>query len=406
MVLFLKYKFVSRVGVNINTDERSKMTRKTSFLLPFCVMVALSNAAYSAENYASEEYVDDLFFEVIDYVDSTTTPLNRTMRANDSQLFDNQVVLRDMLNGRDADDNWIQLDTEAKMAIPAINELHAEIAGKQDVINADNPLSVENVSGLSPVATSGSFNDLTDVPEFPSMDGVATKEYVDEELAKKVEADVVQTLQESIENNYLTKTEVQNTYVTQQQAADTYVTSQEVTQQITNVIGDDTTGLRKQVADNTTAIAGKVDTSALESAVAGLEEKIDNAVIDASNIDLSSYAKTADVEATYATKVSVESVDGRVETIEQAGYQTAVDVEDAITTATATLATKEELGSYAKTDDLGTLATKDSVSETEIDNKAVTLDKIAGVMPTNGETLLMSVDEAGNVTWLSVKILK
>lgn len=394
------------MGVNLNTDERSKMTRKTSFLLPFCVMVALSNAAYSAENYASEEYVDDLFFEVIDYVDSTTTPLNRTMRANDSQLFDNQVVLRDMLNGRDADDNWIQLDTEAKMAIPAINELHAEISGKQDVINADNPLSVENVSGLSPVATSGSFNDLTDVPEFPSMDGVATKEYVDEELAKKVEADVVQTLQETIENNYLTKTEVQNTYVTQQQAADTYVTSQEVTQQITNVIGDDTTGLRKQVADNTTAIAGKVDTSALESAVAGLEEKIDNAVIDASNIDLSSYAKAADVEATYATKVSVESVDERVEIIEKAGYQTAGDVEDAITTATATLATKEELGSYAKTDDLGTLATKDSVSETEIDNKAVTLDKIAGVMPTNGETLLMSVDEAGNVTWLSVKILK
>ncbi|MDO4423194.1 MAG: hypothetical protein Q4C08_00140, partial [Pseudomonadota bacterium] len=112
------------------------MTRKTSFLLPFCIFVALSNVAYSAENYASEEYVDDLFFEVIDYVDSTTTPMSRTMNTNDNQLFENQVVLRDMLNSRDADDNWIQLDTEAKLAIPAINELHSEMAGKQDVITA------------------------------------------------------------------------------------------------------------------------------------------------------------------------------------------------------------------------------------------------------------------------------
>ena len=382
------------------------MKRKTSFLLLFLVFAVTSNAAYSAQDFATVDYVDDQVFDIYDYFEAKDLTLRNKLKADSNQLYKNQEVLRDMLNRRDEDNNWLTLDTEEQLAIPAINELHAEIAGKQDVINADNPLSVENVSGLSPVATSGSFNDLTDVPEFPSMDGVATKEYVDEELAKKVEADVVQTLQETIENNYLTKTEVQNTYVTQQQAADTYVTSQEVTQQITNVIGDDTTGLRKQVADNTTAIAGKVDTSALESAVAGLEEKIDNAVIDASNIDLSSYAKTADVESTYATKVSVESVDERVETIEQAGYQTAGDVEDAITTATATLATKEELGSYAKTDDLGTLATKDSVSETEIDNKAVTLDKIAGVMPTNGETLLMSVDEAGNVTWLSVKILK
>ena len=382
------------------------MKRKTSFLLLFLVFAVTSNAAYSAQDFATVDYVDDQVFDIYDYFEAKDLTLRNMLKTDSNQLYKNQEVLRDMLNRRDEDNNWLTLDTEEQLAIPAINELHAEIAGKQDVINADNPLSVENVSGLSPVATSGSFNDLTDVPEFPSMDGVATKEYVDEELAKKVEADVVQTLQETIENNYLTKIEVQNTYVTQQQAADTYVTTQEVTQQITNVIGDDTTGLRKQVADNTTAIAGKVDTSALESAVAGLEEKIDNAVIDASNIDLSSYAKAADVESTYATKVSVESVDERVETIEQAGYQTAGEVEGAITTATATLATKEELGSYAKTDDLGTLATKDSVSETEIDNKAVTLDKIAGVMPTNGETLLMSVDEAGNVTWLSVRILK
>lgn len=385
------------------------MTRKTSFLLPFCIFVALSNVAYSAENYASEEYVDDLFFEVIDYVDSTTTPMSRTMKTNDTQLFDNQVVLRDMLNGRDADDNWIQLDTEAKLAIPAINELHSEMAGKQDVITAENPLAVENISGLSEVATTGSYNSLSDKPEIPSVEGLAEKSYVDEELAKKVSAETIQNLEQNISNNYLSKTDAQNTYMTEQQVA----------QQITNVVGSADSGLLKDVADNKAAIATKADKSALETAVTDLNAKIDQAVIDSSNIDLSSYAKSEDVAKTYATIETVDAVEGRVDTLEAAGYQTAQQVQGAITTATADLATKSELGSYAKTEDVNTelakkantadlkaLAFKDMVATADIEPKAVTMDKIAGRTPAAGETLLMSVDAEGNVTWLSVEILK
>ena len=375
-------------------------------MLPFCIFVALSNVAYSAENYASEEYVDDLFFEVIDYVDSTTTPMNRTMKTNDNQLFENQVVLRDMLNARDADDNWIQLDTEAKLAIPAINELHSEMAGKQDVITAENPLAVENISGLSEVATTGSYNSLSDKPEIPSVDGLAEKSYVDEELAKKVSAETIQNLEQNITNNYLTKTDAQNTYLTQETASETYVTEQQVTQQITNVVGSADSGLLKDVADNKAAIATKADKSALETAVADLDAKIDQAVIDSSNIDLSSYAKTEDVAKTYATIGTVDAVEGRVDTIEAAGYQTAGDVQGAITTATKDLATKSELAGYVLADSLGALATKDSVSTDEIQAKAVTMDKIAGREPVAGETLLMSVDAEGNVTWLSVEILK
>lgn len=395
------------------------MTRKTSFLLPFCIFVALSNVAYSAENYASEEYVDDLFFEVIDYVDSTTTPMSRTMKTNDTQLFDNQVVLRDMLNGRDADDNWIQLDTEAKLAIPAINELHSEMAGKQDVITAENPLAVENISGLSEVATTGSYNSLSDKPEIPSVEGLAEKSYVDEELAKKVSAETIQNLEQNISNNYLSKTDAQNTYVTQKTASETYVTEQQVAQQITNVVGSADSGLLKDVADNKAAIATKADKSALETAVTDLNAKIDQAVIDSSNIDLSSYAKSEDVAKTYATIETVDAVEGRVDTLEAAGYQTAQQVQGAITTATADLATKSELGSYAKTEtvnaelakkantaDLKALAFKDMVATADIEPKAVTMDKIAGRTPAAGETLLMSVDAEGNVTWLSVEILK
>ena len=378
-------------------------------MLPFCIFVALSNVAYSAENYASEEYVDDLFFEVIDYVDSTTTPMSRTMKTNDTQLFENQVVLRDMLNSRDADDNWIQLDTEAKLAIPAINELHSEMAGKQDVITAENPLAVENISGLSEVATTGSYNSLSDKPEIPSVEGLAEKSYVDEELAKKVSAETIQNLEQNISNNYLSKTDAQNTYVTEQQ----------VEQQITNVVGSADSGLLKDVADNKAAIATKADKSALETAVTDLNAKIDQAVIDSSNVDLSSYAKSEDVAKTYATIETVDAVEGRVDTLEAAGYQTAQQVQGAITTATAGLVTESELGAYAKTEDVNTelakkvntadlkaLAYKDTVATADIDAKAVTMDKIAGRLPAEGETLLMSVDAEGNVTWLSVEILK
>lgn len=358
------------------------MVKKTSVLLISFVMAMSVNSAYSVS--ASKSYVD----------------------RQDNSLYNNQLLLRDMLNGKDANGNWLQLDTEAKLAIPAINELHSEMAGKQDVITAENPLAVENISGLSEVATTGSYNSLSDKPEIPSVDGLAEKSYVDEELAKKASAETIQNLEQNITKNYLTKTDAQNTYLTQETASETYVTEQQVTQQITNVVGSADSGLLKDVADNKAAIATKADKSALETAVADLDAKIDQAVIDSSNIDLSSYAKTEDVAKTYATIGTVDAVEGRVETIEAAGYQTAGDVQGAITTATKDLATKSELAGYVLADSLGALATKDSVSTDEIQAKAVTMDKIAGREPVAGETLLMSVDAEGNVTWLSVEILK
>ncbi len=386
------------------------MIRKTAILLPFFVFVALSNAAYSAENYASEEYVDDLFFEVIDYVDSTTTPMSRTMKTNDNQLFDNQVVLRDMLNGRDADDNWIKLDTEAQMAIPAINELHSEMAGKQDVITAENPLAAENVSGLSAVATTGSFNDLVDVPEIPSVEDFASdvdlenlRSALEAQIAEKqaagdyLVADDLVMINTAISNLQSGKADVATVTALQtaiENLGETYAKKSDMTAADTalqNAINDLDAAIKAIDVTKYATIEQlntKADKSALDSAVADLDAKIDQAVIDSSNIDLSSYAKTEDVANTYATKQSVES----------------------ITTALADYATTEtvnsELKQKANVADLGALAFKSAVSSSEIDAKAVTVDKIAGQMPAEGETLLMSVDASGNVTWLSVEILR
>lgn len=352
---------------------------------------------------------------------SATTATQAWVTTNvKSPLLDNQKQLRDLLTAKDENGKWVmEFETDAVAAIPAINELHSEMAGKQDMITAENPLAVENISGLSEVATTGSYNSLSDKPEIPSVEGLAEKSYVDEELAKKVSAETIQNLEQNISNNYLSKTDAQNTYVTQKTASETYVTEQQVAQQITNVVGSADSGLLKDVADNKAAIATKADKSALETAVTDLNAKIDQAVIDSSNIDLSSYAKSEDVAKTYATIETVEGVEGRVDVLETAGYQTAKQVQGAITTATADLVTESELGSYAKTEDVNTelakkanvadlkaLAYKDMVATADIEPKAVTMDKIAGRLPVEGETLLMSVDAEGNVTWLSVEILK
>lgn len=47
-------------------------------------------------------------------------------------------------------------------------DLDAALNAKQDLINAANKLSVDYISGLANVATSGSYNDLSDKPDIPS----------------------------------------------------------------------------------------------------------------------------------------------------------------------------------------------------------------------------------------------
>ena len=329
--------------------------RKTCFLMPFLIFAFASSAALSAADYATEAYVDDNVMAIIDYVDGEDTSIRKKiqgMAVDDRDLYNNQLTLRDMLNRRDENKNWVTLDTEEQFAIPAINELHAEMAGKQDAITAKNPLPAENVSGLAEVAKTGSYESLTDKPEFPSTENLATKEEL---------------------------------------------------QAVQAVVGNSESGLVMQVAENTAAIAGKADKSALETAIADLDEKIDQAVIDSSNIDLSSYAKTEDVAKTYATqevvnaitaaltdKASVSDVnliEGRVDVLEEAGYQTAAQVKQEIAAGTAGFVKEADLTDYAKTADVD----------------AELVKKVSGVETVG--SYLVNFDAEGNVSYAPIKIL-
>ena len=186
-----------------------KMVKKTNFLLFSLIAALIASPAYSVT--VTKTYVD----------------------KQDKSLQTNILLLRDMLNTKDSSGAWLTLDTEAKLAIPAINELKAALDSKAnvgDVLTADSltelneavaalesgkatvadlealqatvdalgdtyatddevstaianvQSAIDNIdlsayaktADLASVATSGSYADLTNKPDIPSIDGLAT----------------------------------------------------------------------------------------------------------------------------------------------------------------------------------------------------------------------------------------
>ena len=58
------------------------------------------------------------------------------------------------------------------------NYVDTELAKKQNKIDSSNKLPASSVSGLATVATSGSYNDLINTPTIPSISGLASETYV------------------------------------------------------------------------------------------------------------------------------------------------------------------------------------------------------------------------------------
>ncbi len=413
------------------------MIRKTSFLLPFLIFAVASGAAYSADEMATVDYVDEQFLDAVGYVDSKTRTINNNLKASDTQLYDNQIILRDMLNTKDADGNWITLDTDEQLAIPAINELHTEMAGKQDLISAENPLAAENVSGLADVAKTGSYNDLSDVPTIPSIEGLVTDADFQDALAtkqSKLTPGAGITIDETTaDDGTVTATisanvnledvvgeiiDAQGNAITVQQALDSKADASALDEYAKSADVADTYATKDSLSGyaTTAALADKEDTAnklvtatAEEIEAMSSEERATKfpSVAVAQTIASAAVAEVNEVAgdlSTLQTQVGTNTAD--IAEIKEAGYQTSSDVQGAITTATANLATKSELAAKADTDDLGALAYKNTVATSEIDAGAVTLDKIAGIVPAENKTMLMSVDASGNVTWMSVEILK
>lgn len=72
--------------------------------------------------------------------------------------------------------NNVSKGTSGVVDLGTVITAHQDISGKQDIITESNKLSASLVSGLATVATSGSYNDLSDRPAIPTDTGATSVE--------------------------------------------------------------------------------------------------------------------------------------------------------------------------------------------------------------------------------------
>ena len=205
----------------------------------------------------------------------------------------------------------------------AINNLGNTYSTKGELSEVETRL--QNAISAIQIPSLDGYAKLTDIP---STANLATKA----ELETKADASALNDLVTSEELETLrTNLEAQ---IANKQASGDYATA---------------TAL-KAVSDSLADLKGDSYTKA------EVDQKIADA-ISGGQIDLSGYAKTSALEALQAL---VDDNATEITKLKNAGYQTSTDVQGAITTATADLATKAELADYAKTGDLAAVATTGS----------------------------------------------
>lgn len=399
----------------------------------------------SAVNLASKSYVDNALAQKQNTL-TAGEGIDITDNVVKSTIDTSKFAMKDEIPGLSAfatDEELAQLKTTLEAAIAEKQEKGdyasaADLKSLQDAVNSlqsggvDKTLvenlktTVETISAdyakkTELTAVEGKLQAAIDaivVPslegyakltDIPSLDGYAktadvaatyaTKESLTDyakasDLANKAETSMVNTLQQSVTN-------IENTYLTQEAAQNTYVTESKVTEQITQVVGTDTSGLKKQVADNTAALAGKANVSDVYSKT-DADSKfliVQDANVLGANLQWDENGKLN--TKGIATADGLEELEDKVadavteSELAAKGYQTSSDVQGAITTATADLATKSELNTaltgYTKTADLAAVATSGSYAD--LDDKP-TIPSIDGLATSKQLEDLQSTLEA------------
>ena len=198
---------------------------------------------------------------------------------------------------------------------------------------------------------------------------VASQGYVDSKIQG------VETSVENITNNYLTK----------EAAADTYATTKYVTENITNVLGNETDGLVADVAANTAAIATKANADDVYT-----KTEADNLLASKADLD-DVYQKTQtytqDEVKAYVSQTLTDIGEGN---ISLEGYAKTQDVNNALdlkADKTAVDAITESLAGYATDDELAAVqATADAAAtKTYVDTEFAKYTTTEGLTTTLSE---------------------
>lgn len=209
------------------------------------------------------------------------------------------------------------------------------------------------------------------------------------------------------------ETNITNNYLTKDEATNTYATTQYVTENVTNILGNETAGLVADVAANAEAIAGletskagktqvaedianavagKANTAdvysktvadstfATQTALAGVDAKFANyTTTEGLTTKLADYTKTSELNSTFATDAELKAVDDKF-----ANYTTTEDLTTTLNSYATTTALKAEEDARKAADQAATTALsgkQDSLNEDQLAavNSGVTTETVAQV---------------------------
>ena len=385
------------------------MKRKTSLLLLSLICAMTVDAAYSAT--ATQAWV--------------MTNVGNPLKGNDDKLFANQVLLRDMLNVRDAEGNFVTLDTEAKTAIQAINELKAlqttlqtAIEGKQD---AGDYLIAEDLTDLQNAIAdleSGMVDSETISQIQNAIDNLgntyATKADMtaaDEALLAKIEAIDVPSLDGYVKAVDLADVATTGSYddlinKPTIPSAEDFVSTQKF-EEVQTALEAAIELLQSGKADaqTVTDLQNAIDTlgdkyatdEEVSAAIAAVEKLIPTVPTNVSAFtndagylvsgDLADYAKSANVANTYATQAYVGTIPATAEAKDIVGY---------VQEKTAGIATNENL-----TELTGRVAANETAIAKKADSETVATDIAAALNDAKAYADTKAYDDtalAGRVT--------
>lgn len=198
---------------------------------------------------------------------------------------------------------------------------------------------------------------------------VASQGYVDSKIQG------VETSVENITNNYLTK----------EAAADTYATTQYVTENVTNILGNETDGLVADVATNTSAIES-LQTTKANAADVYTKDEADNLLASKADLD-DVYKKTETYTQTQVNELIGDIQSGGVDLVGYVKESTYNEGMASKADKTAVEAITESLAGYATDDELAAVqATADAAAtKTYVDTEFAKYTTTEGLTTTLSE---------------------
>ena len=330
------------------------MMKKTNILV--VSLVTMMSAGVARADTATTAYVDEKDNQLYD-----------RMQIQDSRI----ATIRDWVNPKQ-NGSFATLDTNAKNAYGAINELNSGVQSlgtnlvtvrnwvnhkengefvtlnttAQDAYGAINELNTAvgakaNTADLAPVATSGSYNDLTDKPAAQDLSGYATTAAMNTALADKADASDLEALEAKVGTDAMGTTattvtgaiaELGNEIDSKQDVLVASGNGQNIQGTGSVTVTKDANGMITVNGTDTTYSTGTASTEGLTKLYTGVGENTDGTMTQAAiKTALDTKANSADLAAV-ATSGSYNDLTDKPAAQDLSGYATTASMNTALGT--------------------------------------------------------------------------